>query len=138
VSRRTLLLYFLAPLGMALWSIVVLVGEGDTSIADFVTVPIQVLVFYPGPYLWWIGLCKLKSFRERYWHAGLIAASCALATCLVAPHFGRDPSGLPYHWFLYWPLAALLQTIFAVGCRLVSGAADTRTPNTSLERTRER
>jgi hypothetical protein len=137
VSRLTLALYLLAPMGIVLWSIVVLIGQGGTTVGDFVVVPLQMIVFYPGPYLWWVGLCKLKSLRARYWHAGLIAASCALATCLVAPYFGRDPSGLPYHWFFYWPLAILLQILFAAGVRVVSGLTHTRTPNTSFERTRE-
>jgi hypothetical protein len=137
VSRLTLAIYLLAPIGIVLWAIATLIGGGNASIGDFFAVPVQVLVFYPGPYLWWVGLCKFNSWRARYWHAGLIAASCALATCLVAPYFGRDPSGLPYHWFFYWPLAALLQIVFAVGLRVVSGFANTRTPNTSFERTRE-
>jgi len=137
VSRITLSLYLLAPIGIVLWSIVRLLGQGGTSVGDLVAVPVQILLFYPGPYFWWVALCKVKSLRKRYWHAGLIAASCALAMCLVAPYFGRDPSGLPYQWFFYWPLAILLQIIFAAGVRVAGGPADTRTPNTSFERTRE-
>ena len=133
---RTLLLYFLAPTGMVLWSLVGLMRQKASSF-DLVALPLQLLVFYPGPYVWWVLLCKLRSLRTRYWHAGLIAASCSLAACLVAPYFGRDPSGLPYQWLMYWPLAVVLQILFAVGCRLVSSVIDARTPNTSLERTRE-
>ena len=115
MSRRTLLLYFLAPIGIVLWSIVGLVGQKETSPLDVLALSIQMLIFYPGPYLWWVVLCKLRSLQARYWHAGLIAA----------------------FWLLYWPLAVVLQILFAVGCRLISSAIGARTPNTSLERTRE-
>jgi hypothetical protein len=132
------LLYLAAPIALVLWGISVLVREDDVRLVDLITSPIWMLVFYPGPHLWWVGLCKLKALRPRYWHAGLIASSLAFGACMAMPYFGEgDHSGLPYHWFLYWPLAVVLQVILAASVRVAGGAYDARRPNTSFERTRE-
>jgi len=69
--------------------------------------------FYFLPFLLWIAIARFSSLLRIYWHAGLVAASVSLAAIIVLSVWGpNDPSGLPYEWLLYWPLAAVLQVMF--------------------------
>ena len=74
-------------------------------------------LFYAAPHLLWALIAALAQFSKLLWHSGLVAASIALAAITLLSIFGgRDSSGLPMQWLLYWPLAVILQVAFAVVC----------------------
>lgn len=70
-------------------------------------------IFYFLPFLLWIAIARFSNLSHLYWHAGLVAASVSLTAIIVLSVLGpNDPSGLPYEWLLYWPLAVVLQITF--------------------------
>ena len=74
------------------------------------------LLFYAAPHLIWAALCAAVKPKLLVWHAGFAASSCALLVVGTLSVWGpRDPSGLPYQWLVYWPLAALLLVAIFVG-----------------------
>ncbi len=81
---------------------------------EFIAFAFGSFLFYAAPHLWWLAIAKLLGWRNVLFHAGLTAASFALAAICSAWFFPVDPSRLPLQWMLYWPLAIALQVIVAV------------------------
>jgi hypothetical protein len=73
-------------------------------------------LFYATPFIAWAVIAALVRPVKWAWHSGFISALCALGFVSGMSIWGpRDPSGLPYEWFVYWPLAALMMvTVLAI------------------------
>ena len=70
-------------------------------------------IFYSAPHLlWWI-IISTGKLSKPVAHAGFCGASIALGWMATGWHIPKDPSGLPYHWVLYWPLAVVLVLLSA-------------------------
>jgi hypothetical protein len=85
--------------------------------------------FYAAPHLLWVFIGAAVRFSNAIWHAGLIAASLALAAIAALWLGPGDPSGLPMQWLVYWPLAVVLQIVSAALTALYRRA---RAPNSAL------
>ena len=85
---------------------------GDLLVSHLALVPL----FYAAPHLLWIALSAAANPAPAVKHAGFVASSCALLLVGALSMWGpRDPSGLPYQWLLYWPLAGLLLVVVLCG-----------------------
>lgn len=74
------------------------------------------LLFYAAPHFLWAVLSNAVKPTLSVWHAGFSVSSCALLLVAALSAWGpRDPSGLPYQWFVYWPLAGVLLVAVALG-----------------------
>jgi hypothetical protein len=74
------------------------------------------LLFYAAPHLLWAALSAAARPVSVVRHAGFVASSSALLLVDALSFWGpRDPSGLPYQWLAYWPLAGLLLVVVVVG-----------------------
>ena len=69
--------------------------------------------FYIAPYLLWAGVISLGKFSNFIAHAGFIGATFALLLTASMWFIPGDPSGLPLQWIVYWPLAVIVELIFA-------------------------
>jgi hypothetical protein len=65
-------------------------------------------LIYSVPYVAWAIVCAAIQPSRMVWHAGFIACGCALVFITCMSFVLHDPSGLPYQWLAYWPLAAIL------------------------------
>ena len=73
-------------------------------------------LFYAAPHFLWAAFSAALKPSLTVWHTGFVASSCALLLVAGMSIWGhRDPSGLPYQWFLYWPLSGLLLLVVFVG-----------------------
>lgn len=73
-------------------------------------------LFYAAPHLAWAVAGATAKPTLLAWHAGFVASSCALLFIGAMSIWGpRDPSGLPYQWLFYWPLAGILLVFVVVG-----------------------
>lgn len=73
-------------------------------------------LFYAAPHLLWAALSAVAKPASGVRHAGFVASSSALLlVCALSVWGPRDPSGLPYQWLAYWPLAGLLLGLVLVG-----------------------
>lgn len=84
-------------------------------------VAVQVLgtgLFFCAPYLLWLSVAAGLGAKGTLWHLGFVLSSVALGAIAVSPVFGRDSSGLPYHWLLYWPAACALLAPVALAAYL--------------------
>lgn len=77
-------------------------------------------LFYAAPHLLWSGLVLLLKPKHTVGHAGFIICTGSLLAIGALSFVGRDPSGLPYQWLVYWPLAGLLLLALVVAW-LISG-----------------
>lgn len=73
-------------------------------------------LFYAAPHLLWAVLCTAVKPALGVWHAGFAVSSCALLLVAALSVWGpHDPSGLPYQWFVYWPLSGALLVVVVIG-----------------------
>jgi hypothetical protein len=113
-KRSTTLAYFSIPAFLSAWSFL-------SSLRHEFSLEMVFMLFYNSffltvPYLLWFGISARLHLTKGLWHAGFVASSLALLFTVISPFFlGRDPSGLPYHWLFYWPLAFLGQVVFGLG-----------------------
>jgi hypothetical protein len=108
-----LLAHFAIPTLFAVFGLV-FGAQRATFEFELLAMFLTVLFFYAAPHLLWAGLSAALQPKKTLWHAGFMLSSLSLAVISVMGHFVRDPSGLPYQWFLYWPLAGLV--LAAVVC----------------------
>jgi hypothetical protein len=115
MSRRaTVLAHFGIPLVLAVGAFVQALFQEGFSLEVVASQLLGTALFFAAPHLFWLASASALRLSGTSWHAGFFAASLSLVVVAVSPTFGlRDPSGLPYHWLLYWPLAVAAQ--FAVG-----------------------
>ena len=114
LTRPATLAHMALPLLLALGGFVVALRGEPLSFELVGFQLIATAVFLAFPHLLWLGSRAVLRLEGRTWHAGFVLSSIALVFVAVSPVFGRDPSGLPYHWLLYWPLAAAAQVVVAV------------------------
>ena len=77
-------------------------------------------LFYAAPHFLWAIVAAIGRASNAVSHAGFIAANIALIAIALFPLTGiRDPSGLPYQWMFYWPLALVLQIAIVTATALV-------------------
>ena len=113
MRRRAVIAYLSVPALLTLGTFVVALQREPLGLQMFAAVVIGGYFFYAAPHLLWVALAALAKFPNAVWHAGLIAASIALLAIAAFWFFPGDPSGLPMQWFLYWPLAVVLQLVLA-------------------------
>lgn len=65
-------------------------------------------LFYAAPHILWAGLVLLLKPTRAVGHAGFVVCTVSLLAITALSFVGRDPSGLPLQWLVYWPLAGLL------------------------------
>jgi|SRR5882672_10177424 len=118
MKRSALLGYLCLPALLTLVGLVLNLSREPFGFETLASSLLGVLLFYAAPHAIWIIVAALGRFSGAAWHAGLIGASLALTVIAVLSLFGRDSSGLPIQWLLYWPLALLLQLAAAGGSAL--------------------
>lgn len=120
------------PALLTLVTLVVALRREPFGLEMFATVVLGGYFFYAAPHLLWVVVSALAKFSTALWHAGLIAASIAMGAIATLSLFPGDPSGLPLQWFLYWPLAVVLQIVLAGVTALYRRA---RAPNSGMQPT---
>jgi hypothetical protein len=114
--RKQLLAHLAVPAVVAVVGLVIGLVRGPVDFSSVVAYSTGGLVFYAAPHLLWTLIAARNGITGVLWHAGFLAASAALvAIGLLSLFGGRDPSGLPMQWMLYWPLAVVPQFLIAVG-----------------------
>jgi hypothetical protein len=133
MKRSTAAAYLAIPglLTLGIFFFVALRRE-PVSLEMFAATVLYAYFFYAAPYLLWVFIAALARFSNGLWHAGLIAASMALAAIAAMWLGPQDPSGLPMQWLLYWPLALVLQVVSA-GVVVLYGRF--RAPNRGMQPT---
>jgi len=120
MKRAHLLMHFSAPVLCAVSALLVALYREPITGEVLFTHVFWGLLFYPAPHLSWAVVAAILKPALKVWHAGFAVSSCALAFIVAMSIWGpRDPSGLPYQWFLYWPLAGLLLSVVFVGWLLL-------------------
>ena len=115
---RTLVGYLSAPALLAVSVFVSALGREPFGIEMFVAYIVGGFLFYAAPLLLWAIVATLGKFSRVVYHSGFVASCLALVVLAVFSLFFHDPSGLPMQWLLYWPVAIILQVIFAGSCAL--------------------
>jgi len=113
MKRAAVAAYLGIPALLTLGIFVVALRREAFSLEMFAAAVVDGYFFYAAPHLLWISIAWLVKFSKALWHAGLIAASVALGAIAALWLTPGDPSGLPMQWLLYWPLALILQVVFA-------------------------
>jgi hypothetical protein len=113
MNQRSLLWHLLLPIGVLSMLVASLVKNSPSSISDTVVGIVANALYLLAPYAGFLLLAATVKPRPITAHAGLLSFSTALLSVLAIGYFGtRDPSGLPYHWVLYWPLCLVGILIF--------------------------
>lgn len=113
-KRSATLMHLAVPLALAAWALGQALRREPFGLEVVAAQLLGSGLFFAAPHLLWLAIAARLRLVETPWHAGLVVSSLALLFVAVSPVLGRgDPSGLPYHWLLYWPLAFLGQ--LAVG-----------------------
>ena len=129
MKLATVFAYLCIPALLTLGTFVVALRREPFGLEMFAAVVLGGYLFYAAPHLLWVFIGALARFSNAIWHAGLIAASIALAAIAALWLGPGDPSGLPIQWLLYWPLALVLQVVLAGVTALYRRA---RAPNSAL------
>lgn len=115
MRKTTLVAYLAAPALMTLVGLGLALTREPISVEMLWAVVVEAFLFYAAPYLLWLFISAMVQFSLPVRHAGLIGCSITLVSLAVLPLiFGGDPSGLPMHWLLYWPMAAVLAVTGAI------------------------
>jgi hypothetical protein len=115
MKTKALALYIGLPLLFAVAVFVYSLGREEFRIDMFVSYILVAPLFYSAPQLLWAGIATLVKPSAFVWHAGFIGCTVVLLALAIIPLFGRDPSGLPLQWMLYWPLTIGLLLLLAAG-----------------------
>jgi hypothetical protein len=113
--RTTILAQFAVPLLFAAGAFVHALFREGFGFEVLATQLFGTALFFAAPHLLWLASASALRFTGAAWHTGFFAASLVLAFVAISPMFhAGDPSGLPYQWLLYWPLAVAVQFAIAV------------------------
>lgn len=116
MKRAHLLAHLSVPLLFALVAFLLSLRREPPTVELVTTALAWSLLFYAAPHLLWAALCAAAKPKLLVWHAGFVSSSCALLLIGALSVWGpRDPSGLPYQWLAYWPLAGLLLAVVVAG-----------------------
>jgi hypothetical protein len=133
MKRTALITYLSVPAVVTLSTFLVALGREPFGVEMFSSYVLGGYLFYAAPYLFWTLATAAIRVSRVVWHAGFIASSIALAAIVCFWLGLQDPSGLPLQWMLYWPLAAVLQLVIAVGTALC--CRPKKSPTLSPQRT---
>ena len=106
-----ILIYLALPTFLASYPVGLSIVRADSPIYELLLLGVGGFLFYAGPFLLWMLICRVFNFPRAYWHTGLSVTTLALLLICSAWLFPPDPSGLPMQWVLYLPLAFILQTV---------------------------
>jgi len=106
-----LLSYLSLPAIIAVTALVHALGREPLGIGVLLGPLVGGFFFYAAPHLLWAAIARGYKPSGFVLHSGFIAASLALVTVVALSFTLHDPSGLPYQWLLYWPLALVLQVV---------------------------
>lgn len=113
--RKTILAQFSVPLLLAAGAFVHALLREGFGFEILATQLLGTALFFAAPHLLWLASASALCFIGTAWHSGFVAASLVLAFVAISPMFhAGDPSGLPYQWLLYWPLAIAVQFAITV------------------------
>lgn len=105
MKQRNLLWHLLIPAGVLSAFLVTVARRSTSSIEDEAVGLAANAMYLLAPYAAFFLLVAAVKPRPLTAHAGLLGLGMALLTVLAIGYLGTpDPSGLPYHWLLYWPL----------------------------------
>ena len=117
---KRLLWHLSIPALVATWAVLSALRFEPFSLEMLAASGLFGFLYYSAPHFVWAAVNATKRLSRFISHAGFIAASFALIAVSLLPLAGmRDPSGLPYHWLLYWPLALVLQLVFVAVAALI-------------------
>jgi hypothetical protein len=109
MKRSYLVAYLFVPLVWVLCGLVLDLRREGPTLEAVTSVLVGGYLFYAAPLLAWAVIAAVVKPVTWAWNAGFVAALCALGFTTGMSIWGpHDPSGLPYEWFLYWPLAGLM------------------------------
>ena len=116
MSRRTTILaQFAVPLLLAVGAFVHALLREGFGFEVLATQLLGTALFFAAPHLLWLASASALRLTGAAWHIGFVAASLVLVFVALYPMlYAGDPSGLPYHWVIYWPLAFAAQFAVAV------------------------
>jgi hypothetical protein len=115
MKRAYQLAHVLFPLLFALASLFMSLRREPLSGELLVTHLAWGFLFYAAPHFLWAVLSAVLRPSLVVWHSGFVASSCSLLLVAALSVWGpRDPSGLPYWWFVYWPLSGLLLVVILI------------------------
>lgn len=116
MKRAHLLAHLSVPILFALAALLLSLRWKPLTVELVATHLVFGLLFYAAPHLVWAALCATVRPKVIVWHTGFASSSGALLLIGALSVWGpRDPSGLPYQWLAYWPLAGVLLVVVVVG-----------------------
>ena len=119
MRTRRWLAHLLVPAAVACAALAVSLAREPLSGELLLTHLAGGFLFYAAPHLLWVALCSVFNPTRVVQHLGLLVSSAALlAVCALSLWGPRDPSGLPYQWLVYWPLAGTALLVVLVGWAL--------------------
>ena len=117
---KRLLWHLSIPALVAIWAVLSQLRFEPFSFDLLAASGLLGFLLYSAPHLVWASVAAIGRVSNPASHAGFIAANIALIAIAFSPLAGiRDPSGLPYQWMLYWPLAVVLQAVIVATTALV-------------------
>lgn len=113
MKRTAIATHMGIPALLSVGTFVVALTRESLEVEMFFAYVVGGFLYYAGPYFIWFFIAALGKFSDKVWHAGFVASSIALAAISAFWLFPGDRSRLPLQWLLYWPLAIILQAVFA-------------------------
>jgi hypothetical protein len=112
VKRTHLVVYLCLPALVALASLFLQLRREPLTAELLTATLVWGFLFYATPFILWAGVSAAVKPVLWAWHGGFVVSSCALAfVCALSIHGPHDPSGLPYEWLIYWPVAGIALAI---------------------------
>jgi hypothetical protein len=108
---RTIILHVSISAFFAVGVFVYALGRESFSFEMMASVLFGGFLFYAAPHLLWAVIVAIAKLSNAVAHAGFIASTVALGVIACFWLYPGDPSGLPFQWMLYWPLALILLVV---------------------------
>lgn len=108
LPRPHLLAHLLPPFVIAAIGLVLALRTEPLSFGSLAAHLLGAGLFYAAPHIMWAGFVSVVKPKAAFCHTGFLLCSASLVAVGALSFVGRDPSGLPYQWLVYWPLAGLL------------------------------
>src|SRR5947207_15380700 len=118
MTHSTIRQYLYIPALIAVGAFAFALGKEPFQIELLLSALLGGFLYYAAPFLLWTLVVSIAPFSSPVSHSGFIAASVALVVLAALSFLPGDPSDLPIHWLLYWPLAIVLQGVSITGTAL--------------------
>ena len=118
MARWTIASYLSIPTAVAIGGLILALRYEPFDLGAFASAAIGGFLYYAAPLLVWALIVTIAGFSGPVAHAGFGAAAVALLLIAALSLAGRDSSGLPIQWLMYWPLAFILQAVCITGAAL--------------------